>query len=225
MGACASHGSGFLYRLILDATADLWDFIGVVNHNHNMTETTTTKPLGIVNRAPEMGAYIACLASYNNGRLHGAWVDLCTAATVEEVQECINWVIATSPTPGAEEYAVHDWSGVPRSISGNEWPDWEEVLSLLEAIEGHGEAFQLWHENAPDYNTELADFLEEFYCRHESGADFAQEYYEERSKDALDELQEVAFAIDWESVWERGGISQDFWGEHGSDGFYVYRSV
>ena len=190
-----------------------------------MTTATATKPLGIVNYLPEVGAYIACLASYNNGCLYGAWVNLCTATTVEEVQECIDWVIATSPTPGAEEYAVHDWSGVPRSISGKEWPDWEEVLSLLEAIEGHGDAFQLWHENAPGYNTEPADFLEAYYCRYESGSDFAQEYYEERNGDALAQLEEVTFAIDWEAVWERGEICQHFWGSQGGDGFYVYRSI
>jgi antirestriction protein len=185
---------------------------------------TATRPAGIAAYLPDVGAYIACLASYNNGRLHGAWVDLEVAATLEEVQECIDWVIATSPTPGAEEYAVHDWSGVPRSISGKEWPDWEEALTLLGAIDGHGEAFQLWHENAPDYNTEPSAFERDYVGRYESGADYARDYFEERHGDALEQLQDVTFAIDWEAVWERGDISQYFWGSQGAEGFHVYRS-
>jgi hypothetical protein len=41
-----------------------------------VTTATATKPAGIAQGLPDLGAYIACLASYNNGRLHGAWVDL-----------------------------------------------------------------------------------------------------------------------------------------------------
>ena len=185
---------------------------------------TATKPAGIAQGLPDLGAYIACLASYNNGRLHGAWVDLEEASTVEEVQECIDWVIATSPTPGAEEYAVHDWSGVPRSISGQEWPNWEEALCLLDAIDGHGEAFQLWHENATGYNLDPSDFERDYVGQYDSGEDFARDYYEERHCAALEQLEEVTFAIDWEAVWERGEISQHFWGSQGGEGFHVYRS-
>ena len=183
-----------------------------------------TKPAGIAQGLPDLGAYIACLASYNNGCLHGAWVDLEVASTVEEVQKCIDWVMATSPTPGAEEYAVYDWSGVPRSISGQEWPYWEEVLTLVGAIDEHGEAFQLWHENATGYNLDPSDFERDYVGRYDSGADYAQDYFEERHGAALEQLQEVTFAIDWEAVWERGDISQYFWGSQGSDGFHVYRS-
>ena len=183
-----------------------------------------TKPAGIAQGLPDLGAYIACLASYNNGCLHGAWVDLEVASTVEEVQKCIDWVMATSPTPGAEEYAVYDWSGVPRSISGQEWPYWEEVLTLVGAIDEHGEAFQLWHENAPGYNTDPSDFERDYVGSYESGADYARDYFEERHGAALEQLQEVTFAIDWEAVWERGDISQYFWGSQGDKGFHVYRS-
>ena len=189
-----------------------------------MTTATIEKPAGIATGLPDVGCYIACLAGYNNGILHGAWVDLELATLTEEVQECIDWVIATSPTPGAEEYAVHDWSGVPRSISGQEWPDWEEVLTLVGAIDEHGKAFQLWHENATGYNLDPSDFERDYVGQYDSGADYAQDYFEERHGAALEQLQEVTFAIDWEAVWERGDISQYFWGSQGSDGFHVYRS-
>ena len=188
-----------------------------------MTNATTTKPAGIAQGLPDIGAYVACLASYNNGYLHGAWVDLQEASTVEEVQECIDWVIATSPTPGAEEYAVHDWAGVPGSISSQEWPNWEEALTLIDAIDEHGEAFQLWHENAIGYNLDPSDFERDYVGLYDSGEDFAREYFEERHGAALEQLKEVTFAIDWETVWERGEMSQYFWGSKGEDGFHVFR--
>ena len=52
--------------------------------------------------------YIACLASYNAGTLHGFWCDLTIATTAEDIQECIDYVLATSPATLAEEYAIHD---------------------------------------------------------------------------------------------------------------------
>ena len=48
--------------------------------------TTTTKPAAIALGLPDVGCYIACLASYNNGILHGSWVDLEQATTTKEVQ-------------------------------------------------------------------------------------------------------------------------------------------
>ena len=190
-----------------------------------MTTATIEKPAGIATGLPDVGCYIACLASYNNGILHGAWVDLELATLTEEVQECIDWILATSPTAGAEEYAVHDWSGVPSSIRSQEWPDWEQVLNILDAIDNHGAAFTVWHDYAPDYNTDPSDFEAAYVGEYESGEDFAYDYYQERKAEALADLEELTFAIDWEAVWERGNISQEFWGAMGSDDrFHVFFS-
>ncbi len=49
--------------------------------------------------------YIACLASYNNGILHGSWIPLDSSHNVEE---SITKVLKSSPIPNAEEWAVHD---------------------------------------------------------------------------------------------------------------------
>ena len=55
---------------------------------------------------------------------------------------------------------------------------------------------------------------------YDSGADFVRDYYEEHYGDALTAVDPFAFAIDWEAVWERGGISQAFWGSEGSSGLF-----
>lgn len=42
--------------------------------------------------------YAACLASYNSGRLHGAWID-CEGKSASELQNEINDMLARSPYP------------------------------------------------------------------------------------------------------------------------------
>lgn len=44
-----------------------------------------------------MKLYFACLASYNAGRLHGAWVD--ASSDVDEMQEAIATMLRASPCP------------------------------------------------------------------------------------------------------------------------------
>src|SRR6266849_3316457 len=44
--------------------------------------------------------YAACLASYNAGRLHGAWIDAST--DVDEMQAAINKMLRASPYPNVE---------------------------------------------------------------------------------------------------------------------------
>lgn len=44
-----------------------------------------------------MKLYVACLASYNNGRLHGAWID--ASSDVDEMQEEIAAMLRGSPYP------------------------------------------------------------------------------------------------------------------------------
>lgn len=53
--------------------------------------------------------YVACLAAYNNGWLHGAWIDVEDDA--ETVRARIGAMLKASPIAGAEEYAIHDHEG------------------------------------------------------------------------------------------------------------------
>lgn len=44
-----------------------------------------------------MQIYAACLAAYNNGRLHGAWID--ASSDTDEMQNAINAMLRASPCP------------------------------------------------------------------------------------------------------------------------------
>ena len=79
------------------------------------TTTLPTKPAAIGSSLDGPAIYIACLASYNAGTLHGFWCDLTIATTAEEIQECIDYVFATSPA--TQRRRVCD----PRSATAG-WP-------------------------------------------------------------------------------------------------------
>jgi antirestriction protein len=53
--------------------------------------------------------YVASLADYNAGRLHGRWIraDLPSDEIYREIQE----MLAASAIPDAEEWAIHDFEG------------------------------------------------------------------------------------------------------------------
>ena len=50
--------------------------------------------------------YVASLADYNEGRLHGAWLDV--RGELRELDEGVRAMLAASKVPGAEEWAIHE---------------------------------------------------------------------------------------------------------------------
>lgn len=52
--------------------------------------------------------YAACLASYNAGRLYGVWID-CEGKDADDLQTEVSAMLAASPEPDAEEWAIHDF--------------------------------------------------------------------------------------------------------------------
>jgi antirestriction protein len=52
--------------------------------------------------------YVACLAAYNSGRLHGAWI---AVEGKDAVRAAIAAMLKASPAPMAEEFAIHDHEG------------------------------------------------------------------------------------------------------------------
>jgi antirestriction protein len=60
--------------------------------------------------------YVACLASYNNGRLYGRWIDVST--DVSEMSEQINEMLAGSPYPNVMRAKYENESGDIHYSSG-----------------------------------------------------------------------------------------------------------
>jgi len=185
---------------------------------------TITRPDCVSSSCPDLGIYVACLASYNAGTLHGAWLDLSDVTDADEISEAIQWMLQQSPAPGAEEYAVHDSSGLPGFLRSTEWPD---LAQLAEYAENYAiateNAAQEAYETACDYAGEVLseeDFLERYCGCYSSGADYAEQFHEDCGTD----LGPLASYIDWESYW-RDLTYDGYREESASDGgVHIFRS-
>jgi len=83
----------------------------------------------------EIRIYVAHLASYVDGKLHGVHIDLEPLMTAEELQEIINEkVIATAPVSG-EEWAIHDSEG----FEFGEYENLQTIERFCEVWDGHNE--------------------------------------------------------------------------------------
>jgi len=125
--------------------------------------------------APQI--YLACLSSYNNGILFGEWID--ATCDVEDIQEQIKQLLAKSPMPGAEEFAVHGHSGFG-SLGIDEYESLEEIHEKALFIVEHGE---LGAEVMAHYSADVEyakEALEEYYvAEYESELDYATELFDE----------------------------------------------
>ncbi len=85
--------------------------------------------------------YAASLADYNAGRLHGVWINANQDA--EQLSEEIAAMLRRSPTPGAEEWAIHDYESFgPAAVS--EYDSLERISRITRGIAEHGQAFAAW---------------------------------------------------------------------------------
>ena len=211
---CLTAGGG------LSVPSSYWEprFHNVkLNHSHlfqTMTTATATAPACLSIGCPDIGVYVACLASYNNGHLYGAWLDLAFVNHFEDIQEGIGWILRNSPTPGAEEYAIHDSSGLPVCLSG-EWPDLHELVSYAKTIRDLCLTDPITYRLSCDHVGQVlaADQFEDInHGLWDSPEDFVRDWYEQTSN--ISELGPLACYIDWQNVWNGefkvGGFTAEF---------------
>ncbi len=80
--------------------------------------------------------YVACLASYNNGRLHGCWLD--ATQDLDCINDEIQNMLSNSKIPDAEEFAIHDFEDFG-SFHLGEYESITHVHELAIFIQEHGE--------------------------------------------------------------------------------------
>lgn len=176
----------------------------------------------VQNDSPKI--YVACLASYNAGQLHGEWIF--ADQEPQEIQAEIQSMLEKSPESLAEEWAVHDYEGFG-SISLGEWPSIERVSTLAKLIAEQGEPFTLWYQNQDGDNfdsSELGEmFLEQWQGTFESETDFAYKLLEETGQ--LSELPGWAQNyFDYESYARDLNLGGDFSFTRHNCQTYVFRN-
>jgi antirestriction protein len=120
--------------------------------------------------------YAACLAAYNNGRLHGEWIDADQSA--DELHEAVARMLAASPQPGAEEWAIHDYEGFG-SLRLGEYESLERVATIAAGIAEHGNAFSAWlsYDESQDV-TNMQSFEDAYRGEWDSLRAYAEDYAE-----------------------------------------------
>ena len=141
--------------------------------------------------------YAACLSAYNNGHLHGEWID-CDQDS-DEIMTEIKAMLSRSPMneiEECEEWAIHDYEGF-QGLTISEYEGIDRVVEIAAAIEEHGEAFAAYMEYYGD--ADIDEFEERYQGSYESEQAFTEEHYSE----LIDKVEGVGLQsiyIDFETL-------------------------
>ncbi|OMB81428.1 antirestriction protein [Mycolicibacterium conceptionense] len=118
--------------------------------------------------------YVASLADYNNGRLHGRWID--AAREPEDIQADINAILDSSSEPNAEEWAIHDYEQFGRWKVG-EYDSVEQISRIARNIAEHGYAYSAWADvfDGDDASFDIDSFHEAYLGHYDSVTDYVEQ--------------------------------------------------
>lgn len=152
----------------------------------------------------EIRIYVACLAAYNNGYLHGEWID--ATQDMDDIWDQVKAMLKASPVEEeAEEYAIHDYEGFGSHQLG-EYEGLEHVHDLAVFIEEHGELGSELLNQLHGNIDEATTAIEDNYCGcYSSLADYAQELTEQQG----DIPKHLEFYIDYERMGNDMDMSGD----------------
>lgn len=137
--------------------------------------------------------YVACLAAYNSGYLHGEWIQ--ADQTLVDIHEDIQKMLAMSPIYHAEEWAIHDFEGFGE-YRLSEYEDIDHVVLLAEFVTRHGD---LGSALLGDYSIEEAEVLleEHYHGAYDNEADFAYALFNDCYSNAIPE--NLMYYVDYEA--------------------------
>jgi antirestriction protein len=120
--------------------------------------------------------YVACLAAYNHGILHGKWID--ALQPPDDIMDDIIQMLANSPIPNAEEWSIHDFDGFG-SYQLDEYTCIKTVSEMANLIVEHGELFIAAFDYYGDIETAVTALEDNYYGEYSSELDFATELFDD----------------------------------------------
>ena len=138
--------------------------------------------------------YVACLAAYNNGYLHGAWID--TDQDADQIRDEIAAMLARSPIEDAEEYAIHDYEDF-EGVSISEYAGIDIVARMASFIAEHGALGAGLLEQFSGDMDQAESTLED--CYHGQFASLA-DYMEELTTESVTIPEALRYYVDWEGM-------------------------
>ena len=149
--------------------------------------------------------YVADLAAYNSGTLRGEWID--ATQDPEDIKAEIQTMLAKSPEPGAEEWAIHDYEGFGE-LRLSEFEDIDSVSRVAKLIEEHGDVFPavIAHFGGTRYLDEAEEAMtEKYYGTYKSLADWAESYAEDTGIECGEPWKNYIDFERWANDAEMGG--------------------
>jgi antirestriction protein len=148
--------------------------------------------------------YVACLAAYNNGYLHGAWIDADQDA--DEIRDEIAAMLARSPIKGAEDYAIHDYEGFEGVII-KEYAGIESVARMGAFIAEHGAlGAGLLEQFIGDIDQAESTLQDCYDGQFTSLAD----YMEELTAESVTIPEALRYYVDWEAMARDAEMGGEF---------------
>lgn len=147
--------------------------------------------------------YVACLAAYNNGYLHGAWID--AAQEPWAIYDAVRAMLAASPIEGAEEWAIHDYEGFG-GISIAEYASFERVSQLAAFIAEHSEIGSALLDH---YAGDLDEARKALEDRHLGAYASLADYVQELTEESTAIPSSLRYYIDYQAMARDAELSGD----------------
>jgi antirestriction protein len=168
--------------------------------------------------------YVASLSDYNAGMLHGEWVD--ANQEPDELQAAIDDMLTRSPTPAAEEFAVHDYEGFGAYAVG-EYDSLDWLSRIARGVAEHGLAFAAWAQEFGRDDEQLARFDDAFLGDWESLTAYADELltdlgFDEAVKHAVPEWLQPYVSLDIEGFARDLELSGDLHAVEHDGGVWLF---
>lgn len=163
--------------------------------------------------------YVACLSAYNNGKLHGEWID--ADQHPDDIMEEIKEMLKNSPEADAEEFAIHDYQGF-YDIQIHEYESIEKLSILAKLITKHGEPFTVWLLDKGGVDEVDDESEDEFIENYHGEQDSEVQYAENLMTDCYEIPDFLESYINWDK-WARDLFLSDYWSERSRSGsVYVF---
>jgi antirestriction protein len=167
--------------------------------------------------------YVASLTDYNDGRLHGVWID--AAANPADLFASIDQMLDRSPSEHAEEFAIFDFEGFGPWRPG-EYESIATVAVVARGIAEHGNAFGHWAAMLDNIGPDDLATFEDAYLGHwASTEDYAEDLFEGTGVDLENQLPEPLsyyVHVDYEAMARDMEMSGDITTSEGDGGVYIF---
>ena len=180
--------------------------------NENSSRTTENLPT-ISTVIPRI--YVACLASHNNGILHGSWID--ATQDVKSMEAEIQNMLSISPTAGAEEWEIRkhenfygiDFQKCFCHLPGPSWHEYDDLERVSKTASILFEYGELGAKVIEQYNFDLKwtwkRLEEEYLGCYDNLADYARQHLDNLELEIPEYLMWYIDFEQWGRDLEMGG--------------------